>query len=210
VLWLDAESFELRFLDFGYTAPDSLANPAFGGRVDFARLRDGQWIVRRWILRVPGAVVAPRGRVIPAVREEIQEVSRSSLEALGIAQPVKVATAISPDSLARLACAGATTDSTGIVAGVARDGATGVPVAGAEVQAEWLGFIPSGSSVARAEPQSRMLRSDRDGRFELCAAPSGALVTLTAHAGDRVRSLPTIVRATRQAVALTELQLLVR
>jgi hypothetical protein len=206
VLWLDAESFELRSLDFGYTAPESLADPAFGGRVEFAHLSDGQWIVRRWTLRVPGSVASTRGRFIPAVREEVQELSPVSLEALGVERPVSVA-APSPDSLTRLACVGATTDSTGIIAGVARDGATGIPLANAEIRVEWLGFVPTGTSVPRAEPWSLLLRSDRDGRFALCAAPDAALVTLSARSGDRLRSAPTLVRAFRQAVARTELQL---
>jgi hypothetical protein len=207
VLWLDAQSFELRHLDFGYTAPESLSNPAYGGRVDFARLRDGQWIVRRWSLRVPGSVAGTRGRALPAIREEVQELSRPSLEALGIEQPLPVVVGPSADSLARLACAGATTDSTGVVAGMARDGATGVPVAGAEIQAQWLGFLASGTSVPRAEPISLSTRTDRDGRYALCAAPGGALVTLVARFGDRIRSAPTLVRALRGAVALTDLEL---
>ena len=207
VLWLDAESFELRFLEFGYTAPDTLANAAYGGRVDFAHLRDGQWIVRRWTLRVPGSVAGLRGRQLPAVREEVQELSRASLELLGVEQPAAVAVGPSLDSLARLACAGATTDSTGIIAGVARDAATGIPMAGAEVQVEWLGFVPTGTPTPRAEPLSLLLRSDRDGRFSMCAAPDGALVTVTGRSGERARSVPTLVRTSRQVVARTEIQL---
>lgn len=207
VLWLDAATFELRYLDFAYTAPESLSNSAFGGRVEFARLRGGQWIVRRWTLRVPGSVAGTRGRALPAIREEVQELSRASLEELGVEQSLPAVAGPSPDSLARLACAGAMSDSTGIVAGVARDGATGIPVSGAEVQADWLGFLPSGSPVPRAEPVSLLLRTDRDGRYALCTAPSGALVTLVGRFGDRVRSTPALVRALRGAVALTDLQL---
>lgn len=207
VLWLDAASFELRHLDFGYTAPESLATAAYGGRVDFARLRDGQWIVRRWTLRVPGAIAGARGHGIAAIREEVQELSLRSLERLGIEKPLAAPVGPSPDSLARLACAGATSDSTGVVAGVARDAATGIPIAGAEVQAEWLGFLPSGSAGARAEPVAMLVRTDRDGRYALCAAPGGALVTLVARAGERSRSAPTLVRALRGSVALIDLAL---
>jgi len=217
VLWLDASSFELRFLEFGYTAPDSLANPEYGGRVDFTRLHDGRWIVRRWALRVPGALnrsatgstsLGARRRSVPAIREEIQEVSPASLATLGVAAPAPAAQLPSLDSLARLACAGSTSDSTGLVAGIARHGATGVPVAGAEVEAEWLGFVSGGGATPRAEPISMTLHTDRDGRFALCAAPGGALVTLTARFGDRLRSAPEIVRAVRGVV--TPLELLIR
>jgi hypothetical protein len=207
VLWLDAESFELRHLDFGYSAPEALASPSFGGRVDFARARDGQWIVRRWSLRVPGSIVDARGRSLPAIREEVQELSEASLDRLGVAQMVATHSTPSSDSLARLACAGLTTDSTGIIAGIARDVTTGVPAAGAEVRAEWLGFQPSGVSTARAEPVSVLVRADRDGRYALCAAPGGALVTLIARFGERNRSAPAMVRATRGVVSLTDLQI---
>ena len=205
VLWLDATSFELRHLEFGYSAPETLANPAFGGRVDFARLRDGRWIVRRWTLRVPGSIVESHGRAIPAIREEVQELSQPALKRLGIEDKATPAGAPSPDSLARLACVGLTTDSTGILAGVARDLATGIPAAGAEVRAEWLGYQFASASSARAEPVSVRVRADRDGRYALCAAPGGALVTLVARFGERNESAPALVRATRGAVALTEL-----
>jgi hypothetical protein len=207
VLWLDARTFELRHLDFGYTAPESLSNAAYGGRVDFARMRDGQWIVRRWTLRVPGSLAAARGRATPVVREEVQELARRSLESLGIESPMPVVVAPSAESLARSACAGATTDSTGVVTGVARDGATGVPLAGAEVQAQWLGFLPSGSAMTRTEPISLLVRTDREGRYALCAVPGGALVTLVGRFGDRIHSAPTLVRALRGAVASTDLEL---
>jgi hypothetical protein len=207
VLWLDANSFELRHLDFGYSAPEPLANPAFGGRVDFARTRDGQWIVRRWTLRVPASIATSRGRTLSSVREEVQELSPSSLERLGLERAVSPAAAPSADSIARLTCAGSTTDSTGIIAGVVRDLATSIPAAGAEVRAEWLGFQPSGASAARAEPVAMIVRADRDGRYAFCAAPGGALVTLVGRFGDRNRSAPTLVRAARGAVALTEIHL---
>lgn len=204
VLWLDDASFELRFLEFGYTAPESLASPDFGGRVDFARPPDGQWLVQRWTLRVPSTVELPTRREVPAVREEVQELSQASLVRLGLARPTPVAVALSPDSLARLACAGATTDTTGIVSGVVRDLATGVPVANAEVDAEWLAFGPSGSSVPRPRPVALLVRTERDGRYNLCAAPGGALVTLTARLGERRRSEPSVVRVARGGVRLVD------
>jgi hypothetical protein len=205
VLWLDDATFELRFLEFGYTAPESLATPDYGGRVEFARPPDGQWLVQRWTLRVPATVELPNRRLAPAVREEVQELSQASLVRLGLARATPVVTAPSPDSLARLACAGATTDSTGIISGIVRDLATGVPVVGAEVDAEWLGFGPSGTSVPRPRPVALLVRTERDGRFTLCAAPGGALVTLTARVGERRRSAASLVRVQRGAVRLVEI-----
>ena len=54
VLWLDRRTAELRHLDFRYTnLPDAEDHPEVGGRVEFARLAGGAWIVRRWRLRMP-------------------------------------------------------------------------------------------------------------------------------------------------------------
>jgi hypothetical protein len=53
-LWLDRSSAELRTLEFRYTnLPElvSVADP--GGRVEFVRLADGNWLVSRWSLRMP-------------------------------------------------------------------------------------------------------------------------------------------------------------
>jgi len=53
-LWLDGETFELRFVEFTYVhLPWRVNAPAAGGRVEFRRLREGGWIVDRWWLRSP-------------------------------------------------------------------------------------------------------------------------------------------------------------
>jgi hypothetical protein len=53
-LWLDRETAHLRFLEFEYVnAPESLTEGVARGRVDFERLPDGTWIVRRWWIQVP-------------------------------------------------------------------------------------------------------------------------------------------------------------
>ncbi len=58
-LWVDRHSAELRSLEFRYTKladlPDSLAG---GGRVEFARLTSGAWIVSAWYAQLP--VMGPR------------------------------------------------------------------------------------------------------------------------------------------------------
>lgn len=53
-IWIDRESAELRRLDFSYETMPSWAGPATGGgRLEFAQLPGGLWIVQRWALRVP-------------------------------------------------------------------------------------------------------------------------------------------------------------
>lgn len=58
-LWLDRRTAELRSLEFRYTnLPDLAAAAEPGGRVEFLRLDDGNWLVSRWYVRMP--LVAPR------------------------------------------------------------------------------------------------------------------------------------------------------
>jgi Carboxypeptidase regulatory-like domain len=55
VLWIDPRTAELRFLEFRHTGlfgPD-IAPHKYGGRVEFGRLSNGAWIVRRWWIRWP-------------------------------------------------------------------------------------------------------------------------------------------------------------
>jgi hypothetical protein len=53
-LWLDAETAELRHLEFRYTKlPWNVPAKHVGGRVEFEQLASGLWIVRRWYVRAP-------------------------------------------------------------------------------------------------------------------------------------------------------------
>lgn len=54
VLWLDARTGELRWVEFRHTRLFPQVPPdRYGGRLDFERLPSGAWIVRRWWLRFP-------------------------------------------------------------------------------------------------------------------------------------------------------------
>ena len=53
-LWVDRESGELRFLEYGYTrVPFDQGREQAGGRLEFEALPDGAWIVRQWWIRMP-------------------------------------------------------------------------------------------------------------------------------------------------------------
>jgi hypothetical protein len=54
-LWLDGETAELRYLEYGYTRyPWPLEDVrSLGGRVEFEQRGDGRWFVRRWWIRMP-------------------------------------------------------------------------------------------------------------------------------------------------------------
>lgn len=87
VLWLDANTAELRRLDYRYVripGDTPLAERVqAGGRVDFLRLPTGGWIVSRWSIRYPLVrSAAPRSTsVIPGARREAPV---SSVELAGI------------------------------------------------------------------------------------------------------------------------------
>lgn len=54
VLWLDVGTAELRDLEFRYTGlPDYMPVEKIGGSVEFARLPNGGWVMRRWSVRAP-------------------------------------------------------------------------------------------------------------------------------------------------------------
>jgi len=53
-LWIDRTTAELRRLEFAYTNLDAdVRTLEAGGSVDFLRLPTGQWIVNRWVIRMP-------------------------------------------------------------------------------------------------------------------------------------------------------------
>ena len=74
-LWLDRATAELRRLEFKYTnLPDVVASAGAGGRVEFLRLIDGNWLINRWSLRMPQ--VERRGQsAADAFRRTIQAAS---------------------------------------------------------------------------------------------------------------------------------------
>jgi hypothetical protein len=61
-LWLDGRTGKLRFVDYTYVnLPYERAGAPLGGRIEFAQVRGGGWIVNRWTMRMPGTVIRHRG-----------------------------------------------------------------------------------------------------------------------------------------------------
>jgi len=144
VLWLHRATAELRRVEYVYTSlPEGVANRRLGGTVEYARLDDGPWIVRRWSIRMPQVEVQQGARTTPgrdadiytayenarlfAIREDGGEVlsttARSGGAALAEAQAAAVegvvwdSTRAAPLAGARVFVSGtpleAVTDSTG-------------------------------------------------------------------------------------------------
>jgi len=54
VMWLDRRTAELRRVEYRYVGgPPESQSPRVGGTVEYARLRNGPWIVSRWAIRMP-------------------------------------------------------------------------------------------------------------------------------------------------------------
>lgn len=53
-MWLDAQTFELRLVDFRYTLlPPFDGSDKVGGEVHFGKLGNGAWVTSRWFMRFP-------------------------------------------------------------------------------------------------------------------------------------------------------------
>jgi len=83
VFWLDRASAELRSLEFTYVnlPSDHPESPHVGGRVEFANLPSGGWIVDEWRIRVPNVDLVLRGarirRSVTAILEQGARVLRA-------------------------------------------------------------------------------------------------------------------------------------
>jgi hypothetical protein len=78
VLWLDRATAELRKVEYRYVnGPAESRERGVGGTVEFERLHDGPWIVRRWAIRMPIAEILSKRRVgidsrSPVRRDELR------------------------------------------------------------------------------------------------------------------------------------------
>ncbi len=79
VLWVDRTTAELETLEFEYTNLPDLVHPAHpGGRVEFLRLSDGNWLVSRWSVRMPRVEALDRSPGT-GMRRVIQSASSQAL-----------------------------------------------------------------------------------------------------------------------------------
>jgi hypothetical protein len=180
-LWLDRETYELRWLDFRYVrARLPFAEDArVGGRVEFEAMPDGTWIVRRWHLRVPA-----NARTV--FTSGIQQPSRESVLTQILEEGGEVLSTRSGSGTRQLA-------ELGTVQGVVYDGAMGDPLPGARISL-------AGTSYAAT--------TDSAGRFLMNAVPEGAYEIRYSHPElDRLKLHPaaeslTVVRGEASRVEL--------
>jgi hypothetical protein len=145
VLWFDPQSAELRFMTYQYVnVALDVPLEKTGGRIDFMKLQNGRWIVKRWYIRMPIVVLHRNPPVVPGgmVQEyqEITEIREAGGEVLEIGAKGR---------------AGANVAS---VVGTVFDSVRGQPVSGARV------FV---SGTARASV------SGAGGGFQIDSVPPG-------------------------------------
>jgi hypothetical protein len=155
-LWLDRKTSELRYLEFEYTrhlfSVEGVPNSRFGGRVDFHRLANGAWVVRKWWLRMPlwGKPLAhPFPGAITPFRPPLQQARADGLRIREKGGEIRF--------MPKLA---ASTDTgTATVAGVVYDSVDDRPLAGATV------FL--------ADDYTTAAKTDMLGGFRLEGVPAG-------------------------------------
>lgn len=126
-LWVDRSSAELRTLDFRYTnLPDVARTAGAGGKVEFLRLHDGNWLVSKWHIRMPRVTasrqysagglrqVAPAGVVsgIQITGGEVTRVTRHDTLVHEATGPAIVVQLVSRDTLVPSAAARLTLEGT--------------------------------------------------------------------------------------------------
>ena len=183
VLWLDAETAELRHIDFQYENLD-LGVPAdnLGGRIEFLRLPSAAWIVRRWFLRTP-ALEAMQTRLLPRGRVEAARVPTRFRVYGGEVTGILTRRGVPVFDLAFA-----------IVAGAAFDSTRSAPLVDARVDLLGTGFNT---------------RTDLNGRFHMSGVEDGEYTIRFAHPRLDLFGIrgETLVHLRRGAVARTDLHI---
>ncbi len=178
-LWLGRADARLRFLDFIYTSPPwPEAAKVASGRIEFAELPGGQWVVRNWWIRMP------------RMERDINMMvgGSSGLRVAGILEVGGAATQVGMPGVRSAAPQGA-----GGVEGTVWDSTRGQPLVGAEV---------------RSEDETLQAVTDDWGQFILRAIPDGDYALVFRHPRlDSLPMAPTPVSVTVVGGGTTQVRL---
>lgn len=204
VLWLDRATAELRKVEYRYVnGPAESRERGVGGTVEFERLHDGPWIVRRWAIRMPIAEILNKRRVgidsrSPVRRDELRLLAlREAGGEVTSARPLVNGVPGRPIGSSGAAPA--------VVEGVVWDSIARAPLAGARV------FLSGTAVEATTGPDGRYrLEAPAAGSYTVAfSAPelgpvSAAVPTrlVAAEAGRTVRADLAVPAAPRVAAAL--------
>jgi hypothetical protein len=159
-LWLDRKTSELRYLEFEYTRhlfAVGVAQSHFGGRIEFLRMPNGAWIVRRWWLRMPLWGDPPGSRPVGALNRTLMTMRPDPLmeaRANGLRiheQGAEIQFMPRPAS--------STSEGTVVLDGTVYDSVYGRPLVGATV------FL--------ADASGKAVTTDFLGRFHMSGLPAG-------------------------------------
>lgn len=183
-LWLDRASAELRRMEYRYTQVPGLRREgeAAGGRMEFARLPDGRWIVGRWTIRMPIVTATRVQGSLSFSDPSLRDQNALHFRLAGIREEGgEVLAATRADGGVQLA-------SSGTVAGTVFDSTASRPLAGARV------------SVA-----GHQAVTDSLGRFSIGGLPAGDYqLAFTAARLDSLRFIPAAVRVSVREGAVAE------
>lgn len=134
---VDRTTSELRSLEFRYTnLVPAVEKAGAGGRLEFARLRDGGWVISRWHIRMPSLTAAPpTGRGLRAL------VDAAKVAAIDLAGGDLFVARRGTDTLWSRPLP--------TVAGIVTDSATGDRIAGARLRVRESGLAVYADSAGR-------------------------------------------------------------
>lgn len=171
-LWIQPKTSELQYLEYIYTGePASLPDSLAGGRVDFAPLPSGEWIVRNWVIRMPKFARGLHNNGLGAY--SIQGPADSVLAAV-----VETGGGVVP------------------LASVPAPETAAVPVAPRNEAAILYGSVlsdPNDDPVPNAEivvTSERSARTDTAGRFRITGISPGKYTVVVRHLGHTAISFP--------------------
>jgi hypothetical protein len=198
-LWLDRESAELRLLDYRYTGiPLEYVEANVGGTIEFLRLITGNWLVNRWVIRLPRASmhideqstglrgpqsVPVRRLVVDAIKSTggvVTSVERGQELIFSTGQSDASAASPSPGKAAPTfaeMCGGSKLDESQALLHGTVYLTKGVPIAGAVIDVSWRvpgGVVSRAKGVTLRMNSQNSMTSQEGGWWFFCGVPRDA------------------------------------
>jgi hypothetical protein len=208
-LWLDRETAHLKFLEFGYTnVANRITQGVARGRVEFERLPEGAWIIRRFWIQVPNLTSRIGRTRLAGIHEtggEVTEIIPLS-EDLPFNPGVPGSLGMAWDStrfapLADLCDLQETPPSSSPLVGRVQAAPMGEPIPGARVLLRWGPDNSPGSVGLGAALEELQTFTDSEGLYGFCGVPTDRSVTAQAFFQGQ-ESAPATIRLEEGAFAV--------
>ncbi|HEU4557569.1 MAG TPA: carboxypeptidase regulatory-like domain-containing protein, partial [Longimicrobium sp.] len=201
-LWLDRRSAELRRVEYGYRGgPPESDDPRVGGTVEYGRVADGPWIVRRWNIRMPQTTLEQRLRNVSGTNQNARLVGRTEMRLAGLLEAGGEVTGVATRDGRPLLAGGAAVP---VLRGTVWDSTRAAPLAGARVY-----LSGTGAAAESGSDGTFVLAAPGEGRYTVAfshpalgpLASAARTQTVALKAGDTA-SVALAVPAWRTAMAL--------